>query len=369
MPNFRPAAYRLSPGFGPLVERYLRRNFNGKNTRVLFAYMPNKVSWSQAYPFFHYASEFKSQHGVQIRGVPLQAGPISGLFSKADIILLQPWFALNPDVLIQLSEYLVQNNPDAVVNVVDPNAPNDLRLARYMPEGLRLYGKKSLFHDRNQYMRLWRGDTNLTEYYSELYNIPAEPVDFTPPATLLDKLQPLPGFFTDVRLMSAFRKDQPPAYSGRGLDMQTRLGRRGSAWYQHMRDASLAAAKNINGLILSPDGSVSYDAYMAEMSDARLCFSPFGYGELCWRDVEAFAAGSVLIKPDMGHLETQPNLYEAGVTYLPVAWDFSNLEHVVRDALANNEKCNAIAQTAYSRVKAYLDTNSFVDHVQPFITV
>ncbi len=62
----------------------------------------------------------------------------------------------------------------------------------------------------------------------------------------------------------------------------------------------------------------------------------------------------------MGHLETLPDLYEAGVTYLPVRWDFSDLEEVVRGALADEERCRAIATEAWTRTSAYLRSGRFV---------
>ena len=45
--------------------------------------------------------------------------------------------------------------------------------------------------------------------------------------------------------------------------------------------------------------------------------------------------GAVLVKPDMSHLETLPDLYRPGETYLPVRWDFSDLGDVVGSALAD----------------------------------
>jgi hypothetical protein len=100
---------------------------------------------------------------------------------------------------------------------------------------------------------------------------------------------------------------------------------------------------------------------MAELANSRLCFSPFGYGELCWRDIEAFQTGAVLIKPDMGHLQTLPDLYEPGVTYLPVRWDFSDLEDVVCSALADEPRMEAIASEAWNRTARYIREGCFVD--------
>ena len=102
---------------------------------------------------------------------------------------------------------------------------------------------------------------------------------------------------------------------------------------------------------------------MAEMQDSKLCFSPFGYGELCWRDVEAFASGAVLVKPDMSHLETSPNMYVANETYFPIKWDFSDFHEVVYRVLSDDDLRKHVASEAFRRVSNYIKTAKFVDDI------
>ena len=73
--------------------------------------------------------------------------------------------------------------------------------------------------------------------------------------------------------------------------------------------------------------------FLAELRAAKLCFSPFGYGEICWRDIEAIACGAVLVKPDMAHLITRPDLYEDGVTYVACRWDYADLAEAMGAAV------------------------------------
>ena len=65
--------------------------------------------------------------------------------------------------------------------------------------------------------------------------------------------------------------------------------------------------------------------------------SPFGWGEICYRDFEAALGGSLLIKPDMSHIETWPNLYEKDM-YIPLPWDLSNIQDL-EYLFDNIEKC------------------------------
>ena len=91
-----------------------------------------------------------------------------------------------------------------------------------------------------------------------------------------------------------------------------------------------------------------------ELQRSTACFSPFGYGELCWRDIEAIAAGAVLIKPDMSHLRTEPNLYRDGETYIACRWDFADLSDKVSEILADEERRLFLTNQARCIAREYL---------------
>jgi hypothetical protein len=56
--------------------------------------------------------------------------------------------------------------------------------------------------------------------------------------------------------------------------------------------------------------SMRFPAYVDAISKALIAVSPWGYGELCWRDVEAAAAGCIVVKPDSRHLCAPGDLFE-----------------------------------------------------------
>ena len=359
------AKHRLTRGIDRVAAAYLARGFSRKNARrVVIVHAPTRISYSQLYPFLHYQEQLFRRYSVEIRCLPVAdvlAGRV-GVLAGADIVLLQPWFRITPEELAQLEGIIDTHAPAAEISFLDSFAHNDLRLAPHLPETLRFYVKKSLLKDTAPYMRAHRGDTALTEYYIDLYGLEGEtPTDFGVNADILPKLRLGPNFFTAPHLMPGFTAPAPPPQAGRSLDVQTRLGVKGAPWYAEMRGRSQALLEGMDGISLSPKDRISMPRYMEEMHNSRLCFSPFGYGELCWRDIEAMQAGAVLIKQDMGHLETLPDLYEAGVTYLPVKWDFSDLEEVVRGALDDAALRAEITHAAYTRVASYLKTAQFVD--------
>ncbi len=360
-----------------LAGRYAtRRNLSGPAARALgrpfsrraplrmaIYYEPNAISFTQIFPFLYHSRQLRDRYGVELRCYPstdLVAGKAPRA-DGADIVLLQVWFTATPETLERVFGLLAKAHPGARIAFVDSFAHSDIRMAAQLEPEIGFYLKKSLFRDRENFFRPFRGDTNLTEFYGDLYGISAEPVDWNVPRAILPKLRLSPNFFTAPRFLRTFAAQEMPSLEDRPLDIQTRFGKRGSPWYQAMREDALARVRAIEGLSLSPTERVSYPQYMQEMRQSKLCFSPHGYGELCWRDVEGVLSGAVLIKPDMSHLESLPDIYQPGVTYLPVKWDFSDLEEVVRRALADPDLRAEIAGNAYRMIADYVRQARFVE--------
>jgi len=91
------------------------------------------------------------------------------------------------------------------------------------------------------------------------------------------------------------------------------------------------------------DGSLSPAMYKKEISETAVIPSPFGYGEICPRDFEAFIYGAALLKPDMSMIETWPDYYISNETYIPFTWDFSDFNTKLIELLENSEKRISIA--------------------------
>ena len=91
-------------------------------------------------------------------------------------------------------------------------------------------------------------------------------------------------------------------------------------------------------------GKLGRRAYLRELEQARVVISPFGLGEITLKDFEVFLTGGALLKPDMSHVETWPNFFQAGETMAVHAWDLSNFQEVWSNLLANDEQRMAIAR-------------------------
>jgi|GEM_PF-1327631 len=117
---------------------------------------------------------------------------------------------------------------------------------------------------------------------------------------------------------------------------------------------------------------VSSFTYWRELRRAKTVLSPFGWGEICHRDLETFMSGSVLIKPEMEHVDTWPPLYEPGETMLTVDWDMNNLDATVDSVVNEYETYLDVAENGQQRYQQYYigesAARSFVDRFEQIVT-
>lgn len=104
----------------------------------------------------------------------------------------------------------------------------------------------------------------------------------------------------------------------------------------------------------APASRVSHRRYVTELQTSKIVVSPFGWGELNYKDFETFIAGSLLLKPDMRHVDTWPDLYRDGETMVAYAWDAADLEAKVEAILDNNSEYVAIAQAGQDTYRRHV---------------
>lgn len=111
-------------------------------------------------------------------------------------------------------------------------------------------------------------------------------------------------------------------------------------------------------------------AYWRELQDSQLVISPFGLGEITLKDYEVLLTGSCLVKPDMDHLETWPNLFLRNESYAAFRWDCSDLEDIVQQLLDDPARCSQIAESGQELYRAHLRPEGatlFVEHFKALL--
>ncbi len=348
----------------PLISRYYSRAF-GKTSRakVVVVYHPNRISYSQVYPFHFFSRQFSQRFGAEFRFCnyfDVLSGA-DGRCANADVVLFQSWFNVSEPELASLISKIKTKNPTADLHFLDSFAPTDLRLGKWLEPEIKSYVKKTYLTDRSVYQRGVVGGTNLAEFYSSYYALDEDLVDWATPQALFPKLRLSPTFMTGPGLIEPFMSGKLPVSTGRTIDLHARLATHGSAWYGSMRIHAEKAALSLKNLNIVTGGGVSRKQFMKELGRSKACFSPFGYGEICWRDIEAIIAGSVLIKPDMGHLDMSPALHVPGETYVSIKWDYSDLEEKMTAILSDEAERLRISQNAFNLVRDYIQQSKFVE--------
>jgi len=128
-----------------------------------------------------------------------------------------------------------------------------------------------------------------------------------------------------------------------------------------MRDEARDAALAVQGVNTVYQGRVTQAQFYAELAASKVCFSPFGYGEVCWRDYEAIFSGALLLKPRMDHVRVEPSIFVPDETYVPLAWDCSDYEDTLRAVLADDRRRRDITHRAFERVRDYIRSDAVVD--------
>lgn len=341
-----------------------RRNLR----RVLLVSERNSISRSQIHPFWFYWWELRSR-GFELREVAVDAYAAAPERAPgaADVVVVQTWFTLEQERLLELLRAIRQQNPSAKLCFFDAFAPTDLRLASVLDPFVDVYVKKCVLRDRSRYLKSTRGDTNLTDYYGPYYGVEEPEVFFPIPDGFLRKLVVGPGFATGETMLSHFYWSDTPMRHPASIDVHARLGHKGSPWYTAMRQHSLRALSGLADRRVVTGPGMKQKQYLRELASSRICFSPFGYGEITWRDYEAALCGALLVKPDMSHCETDPELFLPGETYVPVAWDFSDLEEKVRHYLSHESEARRIVERAYRVLHDYARNKAFVRHMRPVL--
>ncbi len=80
--------------------------------------------------------------------------------------------------------------------------------------------------------------------------------------------------------------------------------------------------------------------YIDYLYNSKVSLSPFGMGEVCFRDFECINVGTIMIKPSMDIVMTNPNIYIDKETYFAVNYDWSNLNEVIDEVLSDFDRLN-----------------------------
>ncbi|MDR9365943.1 MAG: glycosyltransferase [Balneolaceae bacterium] len=179
-----------------------------------------------------------------------------------------------------------------------------------------------------------------------------------PRKDLLRKAGLVAANFISPKLLPIFYthpQNTPYPDNGEKFDVQARFSIQSVTTIAYQRELVLKKVKNDNRVLT---GFVSPGKFKEEIKNTKIVLSPFGWGEVCFRDFEAVLNGALLLKPDMDHLSTWPDIYKPNETYVPFQWNCKDLPEKIDQYLQNDEKRRAIANNAY---ECYMDQLGSMD--------
>jgi hypothetical protein len=252
-----------------------------------------------------------------------------------------------------------------------------------------LFYKKQIYTDKKKYLQNYYGNRSYSDYYHKKMNVIDEPLEpFYPRPKNLDEMKkfrlywnlafgqyPLSNIKNQLtkKLFNLFGSAVMPFIQSKFpyqaavprptiSKCQARFDHKGvvpSIGYQ--RKYFIDIVKNQPNFLT---GRIPLKEYNKEVKNVKAILSPYGWGEICFRDFEAIFNGSVLLKPSMEHIETWPNLYQPNITYIPIDWDGSDIVEKVDLVLQDELLVHELTTNAWNELKnSYSIIDSKIDSI------
>jgi hypothetical protein len=307
----------------------------------------------------------------------------------SSLIILR-FFKKNPGYLSQGSELIhrLRGRYSKIIFFDDSDGADSLHGG--ILEDVDLYFKKSLLVERSRYLKDAYGRQIYSDYYHRCFGavdaIPKVRKAITDPFALtklrlswnlgiglypISRAKMRLGLLmerlfgpTVLRPLLKSPNAARPTFGSRAAKIQARYSSIDSTSVGYQRELFARAA---SGSPLFLMGKVPSRQFRLEIGRVAGALSPFGWGEICYRDFEAILNGALLLKPDMSHLETWPNTYKPFTSYIPLAWDCSDLLERTEEALQNFQLLQHAPQEALEiLINGYASLES---RVEEFINI
>lgn len=363
---------------GALRNAALARMAGGGGPRDMVLVCDGRVytSEQQFAPLFRHSAALARRHGIAVRSLPLQRlmteGP-DAAGAPAFLGLMLP-YDMPADREGEVVDRIITPLQSRGTRVILFDGDDDLGvLWGGCLAASDLCVKKHAHSDRGVYARRMIGKSNLTDHVARTFGWSFEdniiPVSGGHSPMAADRIATGWNIALDDKIVDLARDMPPPPDSGRKTDILCRASVGPDVWTHPLRNGAVEALHALSDrfAIHAPTDRVPQEAYYREMLDAKISFSPFGFGEICWRDFEAILCGSLLMKPDMSHVDTAPDLFIPGETYVPIAWDHSDLERVAARYLADDAARRAITRRARQTLLEALRPGWFLDRFEEVV--
>lgn len=141
------------------------------------------------------------------------------------------------------------------------------------------------------------------------------------------------------------------------------FGIRNDLYYSRHRKRSLEKLDRLGNTYNVVSGRLSTEDYRLALMKSKCAVSPFGMGEICFRDFEIWNMGCILIKPFMDNVITTPNPYIDRETYFACNNNWDDLNDLIDAVLSlNNNDVKDINNNVRKMIIDMYSPQNFVLH-------
>ncbi|MBF0298293.1 MAG: glycosyltransferase family 1 protein [Oligoflexia bacterium] len=289
------------------------------------------------------------------------------------------------DLLKKIRKY---TNKIIWMDSTDSTGTNHFELLPYV----NLYLKKQLLKDKFLYQKHFYGNRIFSDFYHQNFGIidsnpaersfPLDPsdhhkVDLSWNLGLGDLHNTFSAFYKFRRLLPSvipvnYKIDFVSPYTPRKNDIFLRVStdwKRESVVF-HRKELIKILNRFIQkhkGITGSVQGYLPPKRYLKEINQSKISFGPFGWGEICIREFEAFINGSLLLRTDISCIRTWPSIFEDKKTCVFYRWDFEDLEEKILFYLENEKLRLEISENGQHAYKTIVSTKGMENFCDWFI--
>jgi len=345
---------------------------NETTLMLALAYAKTKrASWDPFLPLKMYRSDIATRLSVEIQvaGADDIQGAVAQVTAiQPEILLIAPTWDIGCEEvkrLIEASRAAGSIKKTIFLDTCDATSTPFLPLLA----DVDLFVKPYLFRDTSLYLRQYAGGYIFTDFLVRQLGWDIHDWYFGSCAEKeqLGKLRVgwSYGVSRRYRALANFTSLLPLPWALRTTDVNRRfcpVERGVRQWFERYRDMASTSVERLgNQVRISGYRRVGYERYLLELMTSKIALSPFGWGEICFRDYEIVACGALLIKPDMTHVRVRSDIFQANETYVPIKWDFSNLAEKIDHYLSHPDEAKRIAVAGRRCLLKYFKQDQFLE--------
>ena len=336
----------------------------------------DSIVTAQLEPFVYSKRYLERHYGTGIafqKAETLEDSIAFCLTTHAKYVFLVPFWDEKPETAEHCIREIRVQRPDLVIAFVGPWAQANSSYFSLLPV-VDLFLKRQCYRRRDDYFTKYAGGNVFTDYLEKERGYDLDGWYMGSPVPPGHGARILPGW--NLGTANYFRescvsRELKPSPKTIDIFCRVSLGAEDrEEWYRRYRTEALEAIGSLQGEFdcavsggFTGAGLVPMEQYYTELRESRIVVSPFGWGETCRRDFEAVCHGCLLVKPDMSHIETLPDIFQAGVTYAPCQWNFSDLTEIAHHYLRNESARRKVVANAYQRLRSYFTEHHFPRHI------